>query len=131
MVIPTGTRNALSRRPRPGAVSIPRTLAPSQQAAHVAVPRALEEFCGVVLALQCKKRSDHWIPALDLILPGPTVVGQVIGSAVRETEIDQRAKRVGGMAQAQRRMFDVEVEKHACIPLACPGEVRLVIALDH
>ena len=109
------------------------TLACTRRTEHlaiVAVPRALEPLIGIVLTLQHQKLLHLWVAALNLVAPRPAMVSQVIAAAVRDAEVDEITERCGRFLDLAWRVLDVQVEDDAGIPIARPGQKRLVVFFD-
>src|SRR3954464_10140653 len=108
----------------------PRLLVPEEHPLVMAVPLALEEVVGIVLALELEELRHLRVAGFDLAAQGKAIVGGVVAAAVTQTEVDQAPQRIGAADDAPGGVLDVQVEDHAGVGLARPGEEALAVLLD-
>ena len=75
----------------------------------VAIPRALEDFCRVVLRRPHRELTQARMARLDLIRGVPSMVRHVIAAVMLNSDIDEIATRVGRRGNRMWRVLDVQV----------------------
>src|SRR5712691_5408383 len=70
----------------------------------VSVPVALEDFRGIVLALELEELGELRVAGLDLLARRVLVVGRVVAAAVVDADVDQPPERAGGAADPPGRV---------------------------
>lgn len=96
----------------------------------VSPPIALEPVTGVEMLLHFKKLPETGMSLLDLVAGGPAVVGQVVGTAERQRELDEGAESFGCAGDTFFTVLGVEIEDDAGVVFTRPGEEAFLIALD-
>ena len=66
----------------------------------------------------------------DLVLPGPAMVGEIIGSSKPGGEVDQSSEGGSGPGDAIFIVISMQVENHARAVFLGPGEEAFIILLN-
>ena len=102
----------------------------SEEAVVVLPPIAGESTFRIMTSLFLQEFDDPWMGFENLVLPGPTVIGEVVGSSESGGQVDQTTEGLRGACDPFLIVIDMEVEDDAGIVSASPGEEALGVLLN-
>ena len=101
-----------------------------EQARQVAIPVALENSFGIEPALRGEELPDRGMRGFDLRGVREAVIGEEVAAAMAQGQIDEPAKVIGGARHILATVVDVQVEDHAGVVFARPGQRGFVLRFD-
>ena len=94
------------------------------------VPVADKDLVGIEALFFLEEVVQLGVAGEDLIARGPFVVGEIIGAAVIDGDLDEGAKGSSGLLEAAGGVFDAQIQNDAGPGFARPREEGFVVALD-
>jgi len=87
----------------------------------VAIPVALEAFCGVILAFEAEKFGKLGVAGFNLPAGGVFVIGQKVAAAAPDGRINQATKGLSRVFNVLGCMHGMQVKNSASVRLFGPG----------